>query len=241
MPQEYGKIRAAFTVTIVVINTLLWAIICTILAIFSKNAGLAAQRIWAKQLLRSFGVVIECHGLQNISQGEQFVFVSNHQSYLDIPSLMSVLPQHLTFIAKKELFAIPILGWGMAMVGHIPIDRSSSRSAMESLVKAVAKLKTGSISTVIFPEGTRSPDGNIGEFKRGSFSLPVKSGLRVVPIFLDGTGKILAKNSNRICPGRVIIRIGAPISPNTASSSAKEDISRLVLEQIQTLSRQKQS
>ena len=137
---------------------------------------------------------IEIKGKQHIKPGEAYMIVSNHQSILDIILTLATLPVHFKFMAKKELFAIPFLGWHMLLTGYIPIDRGNSDSARQALVKAGDWLKRG-VSILMFPEGTRSRDGEIHSFKPGAFKLAKNGEVKILPIVLDNTGDAIPRNS----------------------------------------------
>lgn len=205
------RIRTILGIIWVVFSTITESLICLIISFFSISAAHAIGRFWSRQTLATFGIKIEARGLENVHKDQRYVFVANHQSHLDIPALYSILPHRLTFLAKKELFYIPFFGWGIYRLGHIAIDRSSARKARLSFNRAVDRLKKETISLVIFPEGTRSATGEIGEFKRGSFALPVESGLKVVPVRIDGTISLLKKKNIFVNPGTATVSFGAPI------------------------------
>ncbi|MCA9526655.1 MAG: 1-acyl-sn-glycerol-3-phosphate acyltransferase [Myxococcales bacterium] len=140
------------------------------------------------------------------------VYMSNHQSLLDIPVLAAALPaQSLRFVAKAELFRIPVFGKAMRSADIVELDRGDHARARASLDRAAALMASG-ISVWIAPEGTRSPDGRLAPLKKGGFHLALAAGVPIVPVALNGTGAVLRKNSldmRRGCP--VQVRIGAPI------------------------------
>ncbi|MFC1616895.1 lysophospholipid acyltransferase family protein [Candidatus Margulisiibacteriota bacterium] len=157
------------------------------------------------------GLKIKVDGLENIEDLKtNFIVMANHQSLMDILVLMQAIPKKFSFIAKKELFKIPVLGWDIAMQGHFYIDRKNPRVAVKQLKKIKEKAKKGA-SLLIFPEGTRSLDGEIGSFKRGAFLLAQEAELPIVPLYINGTDKIVKKHSLKMYPGEVIISIGKPI------------------------------
>ena len=130
-------------------------------------------RLWAKLLIRGIGCPVRVVGQENLTQGATYVFASNHTSALDIPALLSVLPSNFRWIAKKELFEIPVFGPSLSRVGYIPIDRSSNRSGMQSLIAAAQRIAAGA-SVVIFPEG--NPLGHRAsalQARRPGFSHPL--------------------------------------------------------------------
>lgn len=167
-------------------------------------------RLWARIILFLSGVTIDVKGLENILKDSPQLLASNHQGAFDILVLQAYLPIQFRWMAKKSLFKIPIIGWSMKWAGYISIDRAHPGSAYRSLEKAVEMLK-GGISVLIFPEGTRSPTGEILPFKRGGFLLATKSRTPVVPISVKGTRGIMARGSVLIRPGRANVVIGRPI------------------------------
>jgi 1-acyl-sn-glycerol-3-phosphate acyltransferase len=197
--------------------------------------GIAAKRVgrlWMKHLLFFSGVRVKTIGAEKLSATEHYIFVANHQSYYDIPVLCSGLPFFLSFIAKKQLFRIPIFGWAMAAVGHIWIDRTNARKAGKSISRAVSKLDKGRISLVLFPEGTRSQSDTLGAFKRASFTLALKAGVSVVPVSIVGARSIMAKRSLRLTPGTVKLIVGDPIPFSVITRLDKNAISELVREKM---------
>jgi 1-acyl-sn-glycerol-3-phosphate acyltransferase len=128
----------------------------------------------------------------------------------------------ISFIAKKELFLIPIFGWGMAAVGHIWIDRSNARKARDSIIRAVKHLHKSQVSLVLFPEGTRSVDGTISDFKTGSFTLAMQAGVQAVPVVLHDTRLCLPKSVLIVRPGVIHIDICEPLDVNEAEISKAE-------------------
>jgi 1-acyl-sn-glycerol-3-phosphate acyltransferase len=178
------------------------------------------------------GIRVTTTGGEKLDRKARYVFIANHQSYFDIPVLYAGLPFSLSFIAKKELFFIPFFGWGIAAIGHIWIDRDNARAARKSITRAISKLNRQCISLVLFPEGTRSITGEVGEFKRGSFTLALEAGVPVVPVSILGTRDVLPKKSRRFSPGTTTLVIGDPIVPAELSKLDKTKLSELVRERI---------
>jgi len=153
---------------------------------------------------------VQIEGLENLKPGEHYVFAANHASVFDILVLTGYLPVQFRWMAKENLFSLPIYGWTMRMAGYIPINRSNAREGMRSLTEAAEKIASG-VSVVIFPEGTRSNDGQIHEFKRGGFVLATQAGLPIVPVSISGTHQVMPTKSFRITPGPIKLVIGRPI------------------------------
>ncbi len=189
---------------------------------------------WAKKVLRISGIKLKLEGLENIDINETYVFVSNHSSLYDIPVLQASLPVNFRIIYKKELEKIPVFGWGLKKSPYIGIVREDPRLSMKSIEAAIESIKMGD-SVLIYPEGTRTPDGNLQEFKRGAFMLAGKSGKPIVPIAIIGTFPILANGIGGIKPAEVIVKIGEPIYYTIGSKKDELDLMQLVHEKISQL------
>lgn len=166
-------------------------------------------RVWSRLLLWSSGVRLHCEQQVPLDRDATYVVLCNHQSLFDIPVLLATLPVAARFMAKRELFKIPLFGWGLRVGGFIPVERGS-KSAGESFRAGVERLQNGQ-SVLLFPEETRSLDGNLLPFKRGGFLLAQKAGVPVVPVGIHGSIDVRERNSFRIHPGEVWVRYGAPI------------------------------
>jgi 1-acyl-sn-glycerol-3-phosphate acyltransferase len=146
-----------------------------------------------------------------INPSKPYVFIANHQSLLDILVALGGIPNHFKFIAKKELFSLPFLGWHMGLAGYIPLERSSGESGKKTIYKARQWLRQG-VSVLFFPEGTRSPDGQIREFKPGAFKIAQEFGIEVVPVVIDGTADAIPKKSWMIHKkSKFVISFGRPV------------------------------
>jgi 1-acyl-sn-glycerol-3-phosphate acyltransferase len=150
--------------------------------------------------------------------------MSNHQSNFDIPVLLAYFNVQFRWLAKAELFKIPLFGLAMQRAGHISIDRFTRDSAIESLEKAAATIIKDKGSVFIFPEGTRSRDGKIGPFKKGGFVLAVDSGVPIVPVIIHGTWRIMSKQGMRIKSGNVVLEIRKPVETTHYTRKTKEDL-----------------
>jgi 1-acyl-sn-glycerol-3-phosphate acyltransferase len=162
-------------------------------------------------MLKSHGlsIKVEGPGAQIIESLRSAVFVSNHQSAVDILAHVMILPANAHFVAKKELFWIPVFGWGARVVGTIFIDRK--KGARENSLKGVtAQLKEGN-SVILYPEGTRSPDGQLKDFKRGAAVMAIEAQVPIVPMTIFNSGKLCPKKGLSIAPGEIRIYIDEPI------------------------------
>jgi 1-acyl-sn-glycerol-3-phosphate acyltransferase len=167
-------------------------------------------RIWAKILLILSNTRVGVIGAENVLIGKPQIFMANHQSDFDILIVLGFVPGQFRWIAKKELFRIPLFRTAMRNAGYIEIDRQQHDKAMKSLDMAAQKIREGK-SVMTFPEGTRSKDGKIKPFKQGMFHLAIKSGVPIIPITIIGAGNIMPKRSLRINPGKITMIIDKPI------------------------------
>lgn len=179
---------------------------------------------WGRTIIRwssIWGIVVT--GQENLQKGKHYILVANHQSLLDILAVCAALPINFKFLAKRELFHIPFMGWSMTAAGYIPVDRASHRSGREAMHRITRVLKKG-VSVLLFPEGTRSPDGKIHAFKMGAFKLARDNKVEILPIVIDGTGQALPKRSWLIKKkSTFIVSIGKPVSLEDFADSSMEE------------------
>ncbi|MFC1725424.1 lysophospholipid acyltransferase family protein [candidate division KSB1 bacterium] len=199
---------------------------------FNNNLFIHVEKIWAKVLLKIGRIKVEVEGTENIKKNKSYIFVANHMSAFDIPVSMAYIPVSIKMIAKKELARIPFFGWAIFLIGSIFIDRQNREKAVKSLDKALDRIKRRNISIMIYPEGTRSPDGEIKIFKKGAFVIAINSGLPVVPVTIYGSRDILPKNSLRIRKGNIKMIIHEPVSSENKTISDRGDFSRQVRDVI---------
>jgi 1-acyl-sn-glycerol-3-phosphate acyltransferase len=179
--------------------------------------------------VRLVGVKIEEVGKENIKPGQNYIFMSNHVSNLDPPCEIPLIPGRCSVLVKKELFRVPILGTGMKMAQLVPVDRSNRESAIQSVREGVAVLKHG-LHMVIYPEGTRSPDGRLLPFKKGPFHLAMESGVPVLPQTILGTYEAWPKHCFALKPRRVTIVYHPPVDP--ADYADRDELMAAVRETI---------
>jgi 1-acyl-sn-glycerol-3-phosphate acyltransferase len=215
--------RTTYIFLWVILSTLVLGIIAIIISLFSHTGNIVhlIARIWGRGILFVSRIRVSVQGLALIDQQRSYIYMSNHQSNFDIPVLLAHLPVQFRWLAKAELFKIPIFSRAMRGAGYVRIDRSNRESAIESLKEAAAKMKDG-VSIMIFPEGTRSLDGNIRPFKKGGFVMAVDTGVPIVPIILRGTAPIMAKSSWRINTGKVFLKIEKPIDTTGYTRETKD-------------------
>lgn len=178
----------------------------------------AVERAWARALLAISGVKVHVEGLEKIKEDGSYVFVSNHLSYMDTPVALASIPVRFRFLAKRGLFQIPFLGWHLGRAGHIRVPREDARAAVKTMTLAAQVVKDEGISLLIFPEGGRSHDGKMRDFKEGAAFIAIKAGVPMVPIALRGTREALPFGSGVVRPGKVTMRIGDPIETSQAKT-----------------------
>jgi 1-acyl-sn-glycerol-3-phosphate acyltransferase len=166
-------------------------------------------KLGARMAVWLAGARLAVHGLERIPCGRAVVFMANHQSNCDPPALLAVLPPVLVMV-KKEFFRVPIIGRGMRARGFIPVDRRNREQALEAVEKGVEALKAGK-SFLVYPEGTRSPDGRLQRFKKGVFVMALKAAAPIVPISISGSNKIMPKGRFVMRPGGVRITLHEPV------------------------------
>ena len=218
---------------LIAIHALFIAILAIILSPFDTSGGMLHRplpKLFSYVILFILGVKMTVKGRELLDKKKSYIFVTNHQRYVDIPVLMKAIPNTIRFIYKKQLSKIPIFGWGMYLSGYIPIDRENVRTAITSLKKAATKIKNG-ISVVIFPEGTRSLDGSLGDFKRGMFVLADEAKVEIVPVAIDGTYRILPRDKFKMKSGHIKVTINEPI-PYRKDPKLLEEIKSIIQENL---------
>ena len=188
-------------------------------------------RLWGKIALLANRVKVKLEGIEHIKGEGPYIFMSNHQGYFDVFALLGRLPFQFKWLVKKELFSIPILGWTMAAAGYINIDREGTRKTVEALNEAAQKIREG-MSILIFPEGSRSPDGSIQSFKKGGFTLAIKSRVPIVPIAITGTREIMPKGKLTVAAGEIRIQMSHPIPTQSYSLKDREALIKKVNQAI---------
>jgi len=202
-------------------------ILCPLLPICDgKRACDEAPRKWSRAILRLTGVEVEVEGEGAIDLERSQIVVSNHQSWFDVFALSTCFPGRFHFVAKEELARIPIFGRAWQVCGHIKIDRGSRSSAIESLRRAGEKIRRERTSIIMFPEGTRSPTGELQRFKKGAFRLALEAGVPIVPVAVIGSRDVMPKGRWTVRPGRIRIRFGAPIDVSRYSVETRDELLR---------------
>tara|TARA_B100000401_G_scaffold422336_1_gene349253 strand:- start:26 stop:742 length:717 start_codon:yes stop_codon:yes gene_type:complete len=227
-------IKSIFFIINVVLWTFLLGTLAIVLGFIDKKGKLISFgiRCWSKILIFFSGVKIKIIGLENLKKDKNYIFASNHESNFDIPLIFSSINLHLVSIAKKELKKIPIFGWAMKSGQHIFIDRFNKIEALKSLKLAKNSIIKNPRSIIIFPEGTRSFDGKIKQFKKGGLSIAFDLEMDVVPIAVCGTRNVLKRGSIFIKPCPIQLRIGKPVNINQWKNKKKIDFANYVQKKV---------
>jgi 1-acyl-sn-glycerol-3-phosphate acyltransferase len=222
MPRLLGVFLLAFWfASIALIAPFLIAIV-----LITKNENLlySPVRLFIKAGLAMVRVRVEVTGLERLDPKQTYIFTPNHQSLIEVPLWVAYLGRNIAYLGKKEIFKYPIFGYGIRLVGVVPVDRSNSPAAVESAKLATENIRRGK-SYVVYPEGTRSSDGGLLPFKKGAFMMAIDAGVPVVPITISGATRIMPKGQIKIFPSTVRVTIHEPIS--TAGYS-KANIAELI-------------
>ncbi len=201
-------------------STLFFALVALVFVLFfgPKAASTLAGVTWSRLICYMTPVFVKAVGKENIAKGQSYVIVANHQSLYDIVVLYGWLGVDIRWIMKMELRKVPGLGIACEKIGHIFIDRSNTKRAIESLDSAKQKLVDGT-SVIFFPEGTRSKTGELGRFKMGAFKMASDLGLPILPVTISGTREMLQTKSLLLFPGRVTMTVHPPLVTDTDSQS----------------------
>jgi 1-acyl-sn-glycerol-3-phosphate acyltransferase len=169
-----------------------------------------SARLWARMLMMISGAKITITGMDKIPKEGGLIFASNHQGAFDILILLAYLPRYFRFVAKSNLFKIPLFGWYMSVAGYVPIEREVSTSAHRT-IGSVSDVLSKDDCVLMFPEGTRSKTGELGDFKRGSLMAAFSSGATVIPIAVTGSYQMMPKKTYLINIVPITIKFGLPM------------------------------
>jgi 1-acyl-sn-glycerol-3-phosphate acyltransferase len=225
-------VRVLFTVPLIAVDTVLFCGVALLVGAVDRT-GRACRWLglaWARVMLAGLGVRVDVVGTEHLPRGPA-VYASNHASALDIPILFGHLPVDFRIIHKRSLYLVPLLGWVLYLAGHVGIDRGNPFRARRSLEEAAARLRRG-MSVVVFPEGTRSLDGAVQPFKRGSFVLALDAQVPVVPLSIRGVKRLAPHGLPSLRAGTVHIAIHPPIETGgrdrAAADALAEEVRRVV-------------
>ena len=203
-------------------------IVAALLGVKDKPGGIydKVPRWWSRAVLFAVGIKVRVHGMENVNSAEPHIFASNHVSWFDVPSLAKVLPRN-KFVAKSELFKVPIFGPAMRAAGMIEIQRENRKAAFGAYDVAAERIRAGN-SVVVFPEGTRGHEYPLRQFKKGPFVLAIAAGVPIVPIIVHGTIEIMPRHSLWAHPGTIDIHLLEPVSTTSVDYDHREALMKTV-------------
>lgn len=210
---------------------ILWGVLVALWDPTGRRIHRYAAVPWAKCILWAGGIRWRVLGLEHLHPGRPAIYMANHQSYFDIFALLAALPVDFKFIMKQELMRIPLLGMAMRRAGYIGLERKDPRQAVASLQRAAEKIRSG-LSILVFPEGTRSRDGRLRDFKRGGFNLALRAGCDIVPVTIEGSYRIVSQDRPALHKTTVTLHLGTPIA---ADRFSKRNVDALVAEVRQAI------
>jgi 1-acyl-sn-glycerol-3-phosphate acyltransferase len=185
-------------------------------------------RWWAQLILLTTGVRVHASGMERVGKETSYVFASNHQSIYDIPIVFATITRDLRIVAKASLGRFPFLGWHLRLAGHVLVDRDRPGAG---IVKRMHRLVADGASVIVFPEGTRSIDGQVGRFKGGLFLMAIETKLPIVPVTIEGSRHVMRKGRLMVCPGEVTLTVHDPIPTDGLS----RDNARALAERVRAV------
>ena len=234
------RIRPYIAALVVILDTIVAGTLVIVTGFFDITGGIydLISIVWSSIIFLSAGIKVTIEGLEHLDKGTSYIFMSNHTSHLDVAAFMAKLPFSIRFFTKKELLKIPIFGQAIYMGKHIIIDRKNTEKAKKSINEAKKRIKKYGFSVLVFPEGTRSKTGTMGEFKKGGFVLAIETGIPIVPIEVSGSFALLPAHALLIKSGAIHIKVGNPIPVNSYTVERKQELMDKVRSDIERLGRE---
>jgi 1-acyl-sn-glycerol-3-phosphate acyltransferase len=210
-------VRTLWYYVVLVVSTVVHALAAVVAGVFRVNhrrGGVYdwAGTDWARDILRAAGTPVIAEGLEHIPRDRPVIYASNHSSMFDIWALFATLPGSVRFVAKQELFRIPLLGGAMRAAGHISIDRAAHKKAFAAYDEAARTIQRGTSSIVVFPEGTRSRTGELLAFRNAPFALAIAAQVPIIPVYVHHTFEILPKGAWRLRPRPIRLLVAPAIA-----------------------------
>ena len=199
-----------FLIPVISVYTIVLGTASLVSTLFDRTGdfGHWCARTWSRLILGTTGVRVTVVGADRLDPRRSYVLASNHQSIYDIPIIFASLPLQLRIVAKASLGSIPFLGWHLHRTGHLLVDRKKPGA---DIIEKMRRLVSEAHSLIVFPEGTRSVDGRVGRFKKGSFIVAIDAGLPVVPVSISGSRQVMRKGELTVRPGIVRVVVHDPI------------------------------
>ena len=224
------------------IVTIFWTILFGVAVILFSPFDYKKGRIlgfivkyWAKTIFKTMNINVRVIGLDKLDKNADYIFTPNHASSLDIPLILGFLPFWIVPISKIELKWIPFLGWAMQAAGHVFVDRRDTEKAMLSIAKIKNSLLKNPRSILIFPEGSRTNDGKVNQFKTGGLSIGISTKISIVPVAIEGTFESLSKHSKKFVNKLLTINIGSPVDTRKYSLDDRKDLAIIVNSEVKKL------
>jgi len=222
--------RSLATSAFVVVITTAGGFITVFLRAFDKSGDSVIDfaRLWSRLILYVGGVKVSAEARAPLDPNQPYVFLANHESAADIWAVYATLPVRVRMVAKKQLARIPVFGWALWAGRYILVDNrgKSPKTTRRSMTEAHRRIRSGH-SILVFPEGTRSRDGTLGEFKRGGIQLAIDARVPIVPVAIHGTRRLMPRGGLLLRSGEIRVEIGAPISPDDMDGSWRDVGARL--------------
>ena len=224
------------------IVTIFWTILFGVAVILFSPFDYKKGRIlgfivkyWAKTIFKTMNINVRVIGLDKLDRNADYIFAPNHASSLDIPLILGFLPFWIVPISKIELKWIPFLGWAMEAAGHVFVDRRDHEKAMLSIAKIKNSLLKNPRSILIFPEGSRTNDGKVNQFKTGGLSIGISTKISIVPVAIEGTFDSLSKHSKKFVNKLLTINIGSPVDTRKYSLDDRKNLAIIVNSEVKKL------
>ena len=224
------------------IVTIFWTILFGIAVVLFSPFDYKKGRIlgfivkyWAITIFKTMNINVRVIGLDKLDRNADYIFAPNHASSLDIPLILGFIPFWIVPISKIELKWIPFLGWAMQAAGHVFVDRRDHEKAMLSIAKIKNSLLRNPRSILIFPEGSRTNDGKVNQFKTGGLSIGISTKISIVPVAIDGTFESLSKHSKKFVNKLLTINIGSPVDTRKYSLDDRKDLAMIVNSEVKKL------
>jgi len=211
--RAFAPFRTVFALTVVALATIVLGTSIIILARFHASTRHITRimHLWARTFLLVTGTHVEAEGLDRIDPKGSYVFTGNHISSMEIPVMIALLPVSIRFLAKKELFGVPVLGPAMRAIHMVRTDRQAGGMAHRAINEQVAKVVAAGLSLMIYPEGTRSKDAEMNPFKKGAFRIAIDNRMPIVPVTITGSERVWRPGGKLIYGGDVLLVIHEPI------------------------------
>lgn len=229
-------LRSLLVWGVIVADTIFFGVLATILSLL-PGGGEWFRRLsrgWSRVILAASGVKLRVLHAEGLARDGRFVIASNHESFYDIPVLFTALPMPARFVAKRNLFRLPFLGWSMAAAGFVPVDRQAHAHGKEVLDTVLSRLQ-GDRSLVVFPEQTRTRTGELSPFKSGAAVFAIKSGMPLLPVGIAGTFGVHRRGRFLIRPASVVVAFGTPIDVAGKSTRDRAAVTATLRAAIESL------